>query len=168
MHMAWVKVVAGRLESRFQYSGTMVYNTFPWPSSATDKQQTRVRTAADAVLRQRTACGDGKLGYLPKPNEKGWRCTLADLYDPLAMPRELLKAHTELDRAVEKCYRDEKFNSDRERVEFLFSLYEKLTAPLLPTTPQARGRRSPTAVAVPKQRRNRTPGLPGQDLISEK
>jgi len=88
--------------------------------------------------------------------------TLADLYDPLAMPPELLKAHTELDRAVEKCYRPEPFHSDRERVEFLFSLYEKLTAPLLPVSPKAKGQRSQTAATTPRPRRTRTPGLPGQ------
>ena len=66
--------------------------------------------------------------------------TLADLYDPNTMPTELHHAHAELDRAVEKCYRPEKFNSDRERVEFLFRLYEQLTAPLLPVTPATRGR----------------------------
>jgi hypothetical protein len=87
---------------------------------------------------------------------------LADLYDPLAMPPELLKAHTALDRAVEKCYRAEKFNSDRERVEFLFGLYEKLTAPLLPATPKAKGRRSPTAATEPKPRKRKTPGLYSQ------
>jgi hypothetical protein len=65
--------------------------------------------------------------------------TLADLYDPLAMPPALSKAHAELDRAVEQCYRPEPFRSDRERVEFLFALYEKLTAPLLPATPKRRG-----------------------------
>ena len=69
-------------------------------------------------------------------------CTLADLYDPLAMPPELVKAHAELDRAVEKCYRPEPFKSDRERVEFLFRLYEKLTAPLLPATAKTRGRKA--------------------------
>jgi hypothetical protein len=53
----------------------------------------------------------------------------------------LLKAHTELDRAVEKCYRPELFHSDRERVEFLFTLYEKLTAPLLPATPAKKTRK---------------------------
>ena len=68
-------------------------------------------------------------------------CTLADLYDPLSMPPELVQAHAELDRAVEKCYRPEPFKSDRERVEYLFSLYEKLTAPLLPATPKAKTRR---------------------------
>src|SRR5438093_12813240 len=85
--------------------------------------------------------------------------TLADLYDPLAMPPELLKAHAELDRAVEKCYRPEPFHADRERVEFLFSLYEKLTAPLLPVTPKTKGLRSPAATAKPKRGKAKTPGL---------
>jgi hypothetical protein len=88
--------------------------------------------------------------------------TLADLYDPLTMPPELVKAHTELDRAVEKCYRAEPFRSDRERVEFLFSLYEKLTAPLLPATSKPRGRRSQTAAKTPRPTRQRTPALPGR------
>ena len=56
--------------------------------------------------------------------------SLADLYDPLAMPAKLAKAHAELDRAVDACYRAKPFGSDRERVEFLFGLYEKLTSPL--------------------------------------
>ena len=54
------------------------------------------------------------------------------------MPPELVQAHAELDRAVEKCYRPEPFQSDRERVEYLFGLYEKLTAPLLPVTGKKR------------------------------
>ena len=69
--------------------------------------------------------------------------------------------HAELDRAVDKCYRPEPFHSDRERVEFLFALYEKLTAPLLPTTPKTRARRSQTAATTGKPRKQRTPGLPG-------
>ena len=56
--------------------------------------------------------------------------SLADLYDPLTMPPDLTKAHAELDKAVEACYRKAAFHSDRERVEFLFALYEKLTSPL--------------------------------------
>jgi hypothetical protein len=88
--------------------------------------------------------------------------TLADLYDPNTMPRELLRAHTELDRAVEKCYRPEQFHSDRERVEHLFRLYEQHTAPLLPVTPRTRGRRSQTATTTPRRTRQRTPGLPDQ------
>ena len=78
------------------------------------------------------------------------------------MPPELVKAHAELDRAVEKCYRPEPFQSDRERVEHLFSLYEKLTAPLLAVTPKAKGRRSQTAATTPRPRCGRTPGLPSQ------
>lgn len=78
------------------------------------------------------------------------------------MPPELVKAHAELDRAVEKCYRPEPFNSDREREEFLFSLYEKLTAPLLPATPKTKGRRSQAAATRQKARKQRTLGLPGQ------
>ena len=56
--------------------------------------------------------------------------TLADLYDPVAMPPVLAKAHEALDRAVERCYRKEPFASDRQRVEYLFALYERLIAPL--------------------------------------
>ena len=66
--------------------------------------------------------------------------TLADLYDPLAMPPALVKAHADLDRAVDLCYRPQPFQSDRQRVEYLFALYEKLTAPLLPAGKEARRR----------------------------
>ena len=66
--------------------------------------------------------------------------TLADLYEPLATPPALAKAHAELDRAVDLCYRPEKFDTDRQRVEFLFALYEKLTAPLLPAAKAKRTR----------------------------
>jgi hypothetical protein len=77
------------------------------------------------------------------------------------MPPALSKAHTDLDRAVEKCYRPEPFRSNRERVELLFRLYEQLTAPLLPAQPRTRVRRSQTAATtIPRPRRARTPGLP--------
>jgi hypothetical protein len=79
-----------------------------------------------------------------------------------SIPPELVKAHAELDRAVEKCYRPEPFRSDRERVEHLFSLYEKLTAPLLQVTPKTRGRRSQTAATTPRSTRQHTPGLTDQ------
>jgi hypothetical protein len=122
MHMAWVRQVCGRLKSDYRYSGKLVYNNFPWPK-ATPKQRWLVQQKARAVLAARER-------HLPPRG----MATLADLYDPLAMPTDLLRAHTELDRAVEKCYRSERFHSDRERVELLFSLYEKFTAPLLPIT----------------------------------
>jgi len=152
MHMAWMRQVTGRMKSDYSYSAKIVYNNFPWPSP-TDEQRERVEEKARAVLAAREP-------HLP-PRGMG---TLADLYDPLTMPPELLRAHAELDHAVEKCYRSEPFHSDRERVEFLFSLYEKLTAPLLPVTPKTRGRRSQTAATTPRPRRQRTPALPGQNL----
>jgi hypothetical protein len=72
--------------------------------------------------------------------------TLADLYDPLTMPAPLLKAHQQLDRAVDRCYRPEPFPSDRHRVEYLFALYEQLTAPLVAAAKPARkGRGMQTA-----------------------
>ena len=120
IHMAWVRQVCGRLESRYRYSATLVYNNFPWPESPTDKQRATVETKAQAVLDARAKFPES---------------CLADLYDPLTMPSALQKAHTELDRAVEACYRKAAFHNDRERVEFLFALYGKLSAPLLKDLP---------------------------------
>ncbi|MBC7366452.1 MAG: class I SAM-dependent DNA methyltransferase [Undibacterium sp.] len=124
MHMAWVRTISGRLKSDFQYSASMVYNTFPWPEP-TPAQRTAIEKTAQAVLDTRAprlAAG----------------ASLADLYDPLAMPAELLKAHQALDRAVDKSYRAAVFTSERERVEFLFARYEQLTAPLAPAPKPAR------------------------------
>ena len=151
IHMAWVRQVCGRIKSDFRYSNKIVYNNYPWPVNATDKHRAVVEEKAQTVLAAREP-------HLPPRGMS----TLADLYDPLSMPPELVKAHAELDRAVEKCYRPEPFHSDRERVEHLFRLYEQLTAPLLPVTPRTRGRRSQTATTIPRPRRQRTPGLPGQ------
>jgi hypothetical protein len=115
MQMAWVRQVCGRLKSDYRYSNTLVYNNYPWPESPTDKQKAAVESKAKAVLDARAAHPEA---------------SLADLYDPLTMPANLTKAHAELDRAVDACYRAKPFDSDRERVEFLFALYERLTAPL--------------------------------------
>ena len=92
------------------------------------------------------------LGYYPPPHSerkpklnaraKFPNATLADLYDPLSMPAELSKAHAELDRAVDQCYRGQKFDSDRERVEFLFRLYEKLATPLTARTDKKRRKKA--------------------------
>ncbi len=73
--------------------------------------------------------------------------TLAALYDPLTMPAPLLKAHQQLDRAVDRCYRPEPFPSGRHRVEYFFALYEKLTAPLVAAAKPARKGRRPQTVA---------------------
>jgi hypothetical protein len=118
MHMAWVRQVAGRLKSDYRYSAKLVYNNFPWPQEVTDARRKAVEDAAQAVL-------DARAKY---PNS-----TLADLYDPLTMPADLAKAHARLDKAVDRCYRAQTFSSERQRVEYLFQLYQQLTAPLLLT-----------------------------------
>jgi hypothetical protein len=125
MHMSWVKRVAGRLESRFRYSNTLVYNNYPWPEDPTPTQKVRIEELAQAVL-------DARACY-PESN-------LAQLYDPLLMPPDLLRAHQSLDRAVDRLYRSEPFQNDQARVELLFQLYEKLNSPLLPVTRPRRQR----------------------------
>jgi len=104
----------------------LISNNYPWPGAVTDKQRAAVQAAAQAVL-------DARAKY---PTS-----TLADLYDPLTMPASLLKAHQELDRAVDRCYRPDPFPSDRHRVEYLFALYEKITAPLVAAAKPQRKRR---------------------------
>jgi len=123
MHMAWMRQVCGRLESRYRYSNKLVYNNFPWPGAPSAKERAAVEAAAQAVLNARKKFPDA---------------TLADLYDPLAMPKDLVKAHAGLDRAVDLCYRPQPFENDRQRVEHLFALYEKLTAPLIATPKKGR------------------------------
>ena len=140
MHMAWMRQVCGRLKSDYRYSNRLVYNNFPWPESPSKSREKAVEECARAILELRVEFGDGRHGFLPTKKSGIAPATLADLYDPLSMPHKLVKAHAELDRAVEKCYRPQPFNSDRERVEFLFRLYEQLTAPLLPATPRPRSR----------------------------
>ena len=129
MHMAWMRQVCGRLESRYRYSNKLVYNNYPWPENPSDKQRATVEKAAQAVL-------DVREEYLADKN-----ATLADLYDPLTMPPRLVKAHADLDRAVDLCYRPQPFPSERARVEFLFALYERLTAPLFPAAKPRRAKR---------------------------
>ena len=115
MHMAWVKYICGRLKSDFRYSNTIVYNNFPWPENPTAKQIKTIEEKAQKVL-------DARAQF---PNS-----SLADLYDPLAMPPALVKAHNELDKAVDLAYRSQPFTSEANRMEFLFELYEKYTANL--------------------------------------
>jgi hypothetical protein len=114
--MTWTRYVCGRLESRFRYSNTIVYNNFPWPENPTDKQLKLVEEKAQNVLDARKEFPDS---------------SLADLYDPLTMPPALVKAHQELDKAVDLCYRPQPFPNETKRIEFLFELYEKYTNPLL-------------------------------------
>jgi hypothetical protein len=114
MHMAWLRTVGGRLESRYQYSATMVYNTFPCPK-ATRGYMDAISAAANDVLRARAAFPGA---------------SLADLYDPLSMPAELLKAHKALDKQVDTAYGVKSFPSEADRVAFLFKRYKEITSPL--------------------------------------
>lgn len=115
MHMSWVKVVCGRLESSFRYSKDIVYNNYPFPSTPSPKQIQAIEEKAAQVLAVRETF----------PNS-----SLADLYDPLTMPPALQKAHAALDKAVDLAYRPQPFSSEANRMVFLFELYEKYTADL--------------------------------------
>ena len=115
MHMAWIKTVCGRLESRIRYSNDIVYNNYPWPENPSEKQKETIGKAAQKVLDARAAF----------PNS-----SLADLYNPLTMPPVLVKAHNELDKAVDLAYRPQPFINETKRIEFLFELYDKYTAGL--------------------------------------
>ncbi len=117
MHMAWVKTICGRLKSDFSYSPA-VYNNFPFPLEIGNKYQSAIEAAAQKVLEARAEF----------PNS-----SLADLYAPLTMPSVLIKAHNELDKAVDLAYRPQAFTSEANRMVFLFELYEKYTANLFTT-----------------------------------
>lgn len=114
MHMAWVRAVCGRLESRYRYSAGIVYNNFPWPNP-TEKQKIAIEKAAQEVL-------DTRAKY-PKDS-------LVDLYNPLVTPSQLVRAHRKLNRAVDAAYGLRKFNGDTSRVAFLFQLYGRIVSPL--------------------------------------
>ncbi|MDD2934540.1 MAG: hypothetical protein PHO76_11715 [Methylotenera sp.] len=132
MHNAWMRAVCGRMKSDYSYSASIVYNNFPWPvivrgelvepRQSTDASTSSARTvksievAAQAVLDARAIHTNA---------------SLADLYDPLTMPVNLLKAHQVLDKAVDAAYGYKGANTDAARVAFLFERYQKITS-LLP------------------------------------
>ena len=117
MHMAWMRTVTGRMKSDYMYSVGVVYNTFPTPPGfkSENASLSALEPLAQAVLDARAAHPDA---------------TLADLYDPDLIPPNLRRAHHALDRAVDRLYRRARFMSERERVEHLFALYERMQAPL--------------------------------------
>lgn len=110
IHNAWMRMVAGRMKSDYQYSASNVYNTFPWPEPS-DEQKRKIEQTAQGIL-------DARKLY---PNS-----SLADLYDPLLMPAELRKAHTENDRAVMKAYGFDIKLSEADCVAELMKMYQKL------------------------------------------
>ncbi|MCL2859356.1 MAG: N-6 DNA methylase [Oscillospiraceae bacterium] len=113
VHMAWMRTVAGRMKSDYQYSGTIVYNNFPWPNS-TEEQRQKIEKTAQAILDARNLYTDS---------------TLADLYDEITMPPELRKAHQNNDKAVMEAYGFPVKNTFTESqcVAELMKMYEEIT-----------------------------------------
>ncbi|MEJ4088452.1 class I SAM-dependent DNA methyltransferase [Galbibacter orientalis] len=110
MHMVWIDAVGGKLETRYSYSVGICYNTFPFPE-ITQKQKEQITLHVFEVLEEREKYSDK---------------TMAQLYDPDKMPKGLKEAHHQLDLAIERCYRLKPFESDTERLEYLFKEYEKM------------------------------------------
>ena len=111
IHMAWTRVVCGRLKSDYSYSNTIVYNNFPWPNT-TDAQKQKIEATAQGILDARALYPDA---------------SLADLYDPLTMPVELQKAHTANDKAVMEAYGFSTKMSEADCVAALMKMYQQLT-----------------------------------------
>ena len=110
VHMAWMRVVCGRLKSDYRYSASIVYNNFPWPTP-TEAQKAKIEQTAQAILDARNKFPD---------------CSLADLYDEAAMPPDLRKAHQENDRTVMAAYGFNIKMSESECVAELFKMYQKM------------------------------------------
>jgi hypothetical protein len=121
MHMAWMRadswlwraIRSVRLELRYRYSNELVYNNFPWPKEISAEHRAAIDSAAQAVLDSRA-------------NHK--ESSLADLYDPSVTPKDLLAAHKDLDHAVDVAYKAAHFESEPDRLKFLFKLYEEYLA----------------------------------------
>ena len=112
VHMAWMRATCGRLEMRYSYSNTIVYNNFPW-CEPTEEQRIKIEVTAQAILDARAKYPDA---------------SLADLYDENAMPPELRKAHQENDRAVMAAYGFSPKMTESECVAELFKMYQELTS----------------------------------------
>jgi hypothetical protein len=131
IHNAWMRAVGGRLEMRYQYSASLVYNNFVWPDP-TDKQRQAIEKAAQAVLDARAHYPDS---------------SLAVLYNPSTMPPDLATAHAKLDKAVDKAYNRD-FANDSERLAWLFQLYQEKAGELFAETQkQGKGHKRKTSAA---------------------
>ncbi len=145
-----MRQVCGRLKSDYRYSKDIVYNNFPWPElsggvgSPAVREGSSQRTGAHTDVRAAIAGDTRRLrvertaqGILDARAEFP-DATLADLYDPLTMPKDLLDAHRANDEAVDACYGKRKFANELERLEFLFELYRRYTEPLAVVEAKAR------------------------------
>lgn len=112
MHIVWVKAVAGRMKMDMQYSNTLCYNTFPFPSVLSQRKE-EITQCVLRIIEERERHSD--------KNPAEW-------YDANNMPEGLREAHRLNDLAVERCYRSKPFESDEERLEYLFKLYDKMIA----------------------------------------
>jgi hypothetical protein len=154
MHNAWIRYVCGRLKSDYRYSAGIVYNNFPWPdlasaASATTEAESPAQTR-DAKLRAGIeTAAQGVLDARAAHPES----SLADLYDPVTMPPDLVKAHQKLDSAVDAAYyaahaadgAKKTWRNDAERVAFLFTLYQKFTTLLRSDAPKSKSAKSKRA-----------------------
>ena len=111
VHMAWMRLICGRIKSDYRYSKDIVYNNFPWPHP-TDAQIEKISQTAQAILDARSLYPES---------------SLANLYDELAMPIELRKAHRANDAAVLEAYGFPKDATESDMVARLFQMYQTLT-----------------------------------------
>jgi hypothetical protein len=112
LHLVWIGVVCGKMKSDFRYSNSLGWNTFPVPKLTEQDKADLTRTAENILLAR----------------EAHFPATIADLYDPEAMPDDLRRAHDENDEVLERIYIGRRFRNDTERLEKLFDLYTKMTA----------------------------------------
>ena len=112
LHLLWANLVCGKLETRIRYSNTLGWNTFPVPSLTAQDKADLTRCAENILLAR----------------EAHFPATIADLYDPDAMPDDLRRAHERNDETLERIYIGRRFRNDTERLEHLFALYTKMTA----------------------------------------
>jgi hypothetical protein len=118
-HNAWMRTVAGRLKSDYRYSNTIVYNNFPFPLDVTPTVKNKIEQAAQAIL-------DARVLEENRCEAQGQKCSLAIMYAANNMPAELVKAHNNLDKAVDAAYNYKGKKDDVARVAFLFERYQEL------------------------------------------
>lgn len=111
IHLVWIATVCGKLKTDFRYSNTLGWNTFPVPKLTEQNKADLTRCAEDILLAR----------------EAHFPATIADLYDPEAMPADLRAAHERNDEVLERIYIGRRFRNDTERLEKLFEMYAKMT-----------------------------------------
>jgi hypothetical protein len=122
LHLVWIATVCGKLETRYRYSNTLGWNTFPVPTLTEKNKADLTRSAEDILLAR----------------EHHFPATIADLYDPEAMPDDLRQAHERNDEVLERIYIGRRFRNDTERLEKLFDLYTKMNVAATPAKKQKR------------------------------